>query len=397
MSIWMPILYLMSPYPEGAWMIALSASWCAFGASSALMMFVCLMHMSTMKKSDSMQTLGLAASIGACFYMIISGSSGAYAQLAVLLMFMLSAIFFIIGKPNAPVSFDDEELRQASQSRLSDGWDAIKASLRYQPGQPFFGMLFGLGIGTGISMSVYSSGGFPLAISIAFCLAGPLLLILSFMPKAISTEKIEWVLMPTVAFGLLPLVLAIDAVSAICCSLLAFCYSLFALVHFISLEELMYEIPSQRPSIASSGLCLMYGGACIGWLISYLFLLMQAYNSKSFFAVIIFVVLVMTCVVSYVGRPSTRASGNMILTKPIGKTRDEWEAACTSVIEQAGLSPRQAEIFMFLAKGRNAAFIEEELVVSYHTVKAHIYRIYQKLDVHSQQELINKVEEQLTQ
>lgn len=50
---------------------------------------------------------------------------------------------------------------------------------------------------------------------------------------------------------------------------------------------------------------------------------------------------------------------------------------------------------MLLAKGRNASYIEESLFISYHTTKAHIYRIYQKLGIHSQQELIDAVEQEL--
>ena len=56
------------------------------------------------------------------------------------------------------------------------------------------------------------------------------------------------------------------------------------------------------------------------------------------------------------------------------------------------LSPRQKEIFLLLAKGRNVQFIRDELVLSTPTVKSHIYNIYQKMGVHSHQELIDLVE-----
>lgn len=58
-----------------------------------------------------------------------------------------------------------------------------------------------------------------------------------------------------------------------------------------------------------------------------------------------------------------------------------------------GLSPRENEVLYLLAKGRNAEFIQDELVVSRHTAKAHIYHIYQKTGVHSRQELIDMLEE----
>ena len=57
------------------------------------------------------------------------------------------------------------------------------------------------------------------------------------------------------------------------------------------------------------------------------------------------------------------------------------------------LSPRETDILKFLAKGRNAAYIQGKLTISPHTVKSHIYSIYRKLDIHSQQKLMDFVEE----
>lgn len=59
------------------------------------------------------------------------------------------------------------------------------------------------------------------------------------------------------------------------------------------------------------------------------------------------------------------------------------------------LSPRQTEIFIYLARGRNVQFIREKLVLSTPTVKSHTYAIYQKLGIHSHQELIDMVEQRL--
>ena len=76
------------------------------------------------------------------------------------------------------------------------------------------------------------------------------------------------------------------------------------------------------------------------------------------------------------------------------------EADATSDLEKAGtrlarscrLSPREIEVFFLLAKGRNRAYIREELVIGDETVKSHVKSIYRKTDVHSQQELIDLLE-----
>lgn len=66
--------------------------------------------------------------------------------------------------------------------------------------------------------------------------------------------------------------------------------------------------------------------------------------------------------------------------------------ACDSLAEKCSLTKREHEIFELLASGKNASFIQEELFLTKSTVNTHRYHIYQKLEVGSQQELINKVQ-----
>jgi DNA-binding NarL/FixJ family response regulator len=56
------------------------------------------------------------------------------------------------------------------------------------------------------------------------------------------------------------------------------------------------------------------------------------------------------------------------------------------------LSPRELEVLKMLARGRDRAYIEEKLVVSRNTVKAHVKHIYAKLGIHSHQDLIALVQ-----
>ena len=68
------------------------------------------------------------------------------------------------------------------------------------------------------------------------------------------------------------------------------------------------------------------------------------------------------------------------------------EERCVELGAQHGLTERETEIFAMLARGRNGQFVMEHYVVSRNTVKSHVKHIYAKLDVHSQQELIDLVE-----
>ncbi len=60
-----------------------------------------------------------------------------------------------------------------------------------------------------------------------------------------------------------------------------------------------------------------------------------------------------------------------------------------------GLSSREREVLELLVRGRDLPYIRDELGISRNTVGTHIRHIYQKLDVHSKQELLSLVEEEL--
>lgn len=72
--------------------------------------------------------------------------------------------------------------------------------------------------------------------------------------------------------------------------------------------------------------------------------------------------------------------------------RKAWGKACDIIAMRTNLTPRETEVFLLLAKGRNSKVIERELSISSHTVKSHNYNIYRKLGVCSQQELIDLIE-----
>lgn len=72
--------------------------------------------------------------------------------------------------------------------------------------------------------------------------------------------------------------------------------------------------------------------------------------------------------------------------------KSAWEIACDDICSENGLTPREREVFAYLARGRNAEHIAGELVISTHTAKTHTGRIYRKLGINSQQQLIDLVE-----
>ena len=86
--------------------------------------------------------------------------------------------------------------------------------------------------------------------------------------------------------------------------------------------------------------------------------------------------------------PGTAADG----TAPRPASESALDERCRELTERCGLSGREAEILAYLARGRSQPYIREELVLSKNTVATHVKHIYQKLNVHSRQELIDLFE-----
>ncbi|MEG0418958.1 response regulator transcription factor [Gordonibacter sp.] len=90
-------------------------------------------------------------------------------------------------------------------------------------------------------------------------------------------------------------------------------------------------------------------------------------------------------------------AGNFSATKntPEPETDDAssaFERTCTIVAERFGLTSREVDVLRLLARGRTSPIIQEKLYLSHNTVKTHVRHIYAKMNIHSQQELIDIVE-----
>ena len=71
--------------------------------------------------------------------------------------------------------------------------------------------------------------------------------------------------------------------------------------------------------------------------------------------------------------------------------RQELANRCQETARACGLSPREEEVLLLLAQHKTVGSIERELFIANGTAKTHIRHIYRKLDIHSRDELIEKL------
>ena len=80
----------------------------------------------------------------------------------------------------------------------------------------------------------------------------------------------------------------------------------------------------------------------------------------------------------------------------LARTREQRAAsAYDAIAREFGLSGREREVLEMLAEGYTSAYIRDVLGVSYGTAKAHVAHIYQKLDIHRKDDLLEYIDERL--
>lgn len=174
---------------------------------------------------------------------------------------------------------------------------------------------------------------------------------------------------------------------------------------WIALSDIAYRGDRSPIFVFGVGRAANAGGIALGWAASYALLEAKALGPSpvlGFCLAMVFALILTTTLIMrdedfaiLRAAPDARAT---VDDDPAGaETRHgpgRWRRSCARIARDHDLSPREEEVLVLLAKGRSMKHIEETLVISYHTAKAHANHVYRKLGVHSREELIELVEEQ---
>ena len=152
----------------------------------------------------------------------------------------------------------------------------------------------------------------------------------------------------------------------------------------------------------SIGLIPKSAGFLIGWALATLFVV-YGVNKADSLLIMLLVAAFLLVLVSMVFYPERQHHDEQFSTEgdfvvsPItvveNSNEDLTNLKCEAVSKLYALSPRESEILYYLARGRNAEYMCNRLTVSSHTVKSHIYNIYRKTNMHSQQKIMDLIDE----
>lgn len=141
---------------------------------------------------------------------------------------------------------------------------------------------------------------------------------------------------------------------------------------------------------------ILYGFMCIGTVLSVLPIKLSPSIDELLSSSAIWpVAIVASFAIAYNFWPSKKDIERRIVVNGDRTSDDEHDAfrlACQDIAQQHALSPRETEVLELIAQGRSVAYIGEALYISPNTAKSHRRRLYEKLGVHKNQEVISLVQ-----
>ena len=259
-----------------------------------------------------------------------------------------------------------------------------------------YGIVFGLGIGSITQIE----GSALLYTGIAFALAvGSIAAYFSLRvePDSVRQTSSFRLLFPVLIIALIPMSF-LQGMPAVACNLLLLaCYIFFESVDIdVALGIARKRKASALDLLSTSQACL-YGGMLVGHAIGLVATSSGVLNYAMLSAAALALVIVLAVFVTfastgYLAGDSKRNDDAAGAFADGAHEPGRWKKSCERVAREAGLSARETEVFMLLAKGRGIEHIQNKLGISGHTVKTHVYNIYRKMEINSREELLDAVE-----
>jgi len=177
-------------------------------------------------------------------------------------------------------------------------------------------------------------------------------------------------------------------------------YTFFEMLCWILVSNMVYwrRLPAIRTFGAARATVI--GSILLGWIAGFAATrgLAPTSGQLTIYALIMVFILVISTVMVLSERDilelsSSAAEHVASVAEESEKVAGQWRQRCKRVAEKYGLSTREEEVLMLLAKGRSLAVIRDTLGIASGTVRTHVYHVYQKVGVHSRQELLDLIED----
>lgn len=210
--------------------------------------------------------------------------------------------------------------------------------------------------------------------------------------------------LPITIAGFAATVLLVDQRTPLLFIVVSIGYELFDILSWVLFSEIARRHDRRwAPYVFGIGVACMYTGMAAGYMLSAVLHPFVESGAIRISSVVLIAVLCLV-VIAFLVLPESAVHSLLAIKKPDRKSEEpaektgaatvslSLEERCAGVARQYGLTPREQEVLVFLARGRTLSIVARDLYIAKNTARTHIEKIYQKTDIHRQQDLIDFVE-----
>ena len=371
-----------------------AAAWLAYGVAQAALMLYWALYFSLTPTRYTPVTIAVSSCVGTVLFIGVSNmesvvlgllATGFAAACSFGLLFLL--------------------MRGVSPQRLSEAEKYTSIS-SFTVKSAFSVGAHGIAFGFSTTM-LFTLGVHATVIGCASGIVGSLLSLAWFKigrKTDIDIGVLQRLTLPPVVIGLLLMPFGGSFWQLLCCCLVNIALSLYAVAGWINSTTANSEFSLHPVGCTAARQLPVWIGFFVGTVVAGFAADFSGDSRWQFMAIVVGIVSVIVCAIAAYGMDDsmtkkrlsellTQRTENVRWAQEEDKATEQFEERFDELMKSYDLSPREVEVFRLLAKGRNADYISDKLIISNSTAKSHIYHIYRKMGINSQQSLIDAVEE----
>lgn len=394
-----PALFFGQPLPGLTGIIVCGLGWIAWGIVAALLNYTWIKTFSALKKRELCLYVPGSFILAGCLVYILCYLPHTTSLVLTALMPAASGLVFTHARSRIPYeeAIENENLacERSKQVLPTSLRKLLVAILIYTI--IYYALIAPLGSRRGDGFE--SNAGFmllaPLAVSVF------IILITWTSNENPRLERIYQLVMPVMVTSLVVFPFVRDTSLAFAGMIASIGYFSFDIITWFVLYDSAChkDAPPLRGFLAGRSASIM--GTFLGYSLSNVLVIQEWFRDKDVFTPLCMaaVVILVTATVMLLQESSLffSSAGTGPETPPDelteAPTGDPFAEMVATLSEKFDLTPRETEVFALLARGRSNRYIEEQLVISKHTVDSHVTHIYRKCGVNSRQQIIDLVDE----
>lgn len=367
--------------------------WCFFGVGTGLIILGWYTFLSTLPTKETVTVFAFGSLLGTLPFLFLASNNNILLSLigGSIMILGSSGMLFLLSKI---CHFEESLSREEFNSSPSLTIQATSSICMHS-------VLFAFAIATLFSMGVTAT-----LIGVASGMVGGFLtFIMNRIERTRSTDIgfVQRIALPPLTICILLIPMLSGTGRLLCCCVVNAFYALFVTSGFgrIIVENAEFSLnPVKRLSEAKTASLI---GFCLGSVIGYLVYFVNDVSDHNLMLTsIILTGATVTAFSLYISDDfRTRRELESLFISDHGDNNGgeaeqqilpRFRICCGELALAHELSQREGEVLVLLAKGRNANYIQKKLYITNATARTHIYHIYRKLGITSQQQLMDMVE-----